>query len=154
MNGQDVSQSSHDEAVEAFLQAQEPITVEVLRRKPGGQQQQQQGDSLEHRPGSGNSRAGSESRYSSKRSSVAFSESLSNSIAIQTDVILGVNDILESGSLNGSRPGSSTADVLGFIPDLDYEVRKGRESCGVEFTEEKKIGEFFLLSRNFGAEKG
>ena len=32
VNGRDVSQSSHEEAVEAFLQAQEPITVEVLRR--------------------------------------------------------------------------------------------------------------------------
>ncbi len=34
VNGRDVSQCSHDEAVEAFLAAEEPITVEVLRRKP------------------------------------------------------------------------------------------------------------------------
>ena len=32
MNGRDVSQSSHEEAVAAFLTASEPITVEVLRR--------------------------------------------------------------------------------------------------------------------------
>ena len=32
VNGRDVSQSSHEEAVAAFLTAQEPITVEVLRR--------------------------------------------------------------------------------------------------------------------------
>lgn len=32
MNGQDLSKSSHDEAVEAFRAAKEPIVVEVLRR--------------------------------------------------------------------------------------------------------------------------
>ena len=32
VNGRDVSQSSHEEAVAAFLTASEPITVEVLRR--------------------------------------------------------------------------------------------------------------------------
>ena len=32
VNGQDLSQSSHDEAVEAFRTATEPIVVEVLRR--------------------------------------------------------------------------------------------------------------------------
>lgn len=38
MNGQDLSQSSHYEAVEAFRTAKEPIIVEVLRRtgKGGG----------------------------------------------------------------------------------------------------------------------
>ena len=119
-----MSQSSHDEAVDAFLAAAEPITVEVLRRKPQQQQQQQQ----QQQPNSSSSRAGSESRHSSKRSSVAVSDSLSNnpSIAIQTDVVLGGNDALENGaagsSATGSRPGSSSADVLGFIPDLDYEV--------------------------------
>lgn len=33
VNGQDLSQSSHDEAVEAFRTAKEPIVVEVLRRE-------------------------------------------------------------------------------------------------------------------------
>lgn len=32
VNGQDLSQSSHEEAVEAFRTAKEPIVVEVLRR--------------------------------------------------------------------------------------------------------------------------
>ncbi|CAG5128858.1 unnamed protein product, partial [Candidula unifasciata] len=32
VNGQDLSQSSHHEAVEAFRSAKEPIVVEVLRR--------------------------------------------------------------------------------------------------------------------------
>ena len=32
MNGQDLSKSSHEDAVEAFRTAQEPIVVEVLRR--------------------------------------------------------------------------------------------------------------------------
>ena len=35
VNGQDVSKSSHDEAVETFLQAQEPITVEVRANQAG-----------------------------------------------------------------------------------------------------------------------
>ena len=34
VNGRDVSHCTHDEAVEAFLTASEPITVEVLRRRP------------------------------------------------------------------------------------------------------------------------
>ena len=42
MNGQDVSNSSHEDAVRCFQLAQEPIIVEVLRRQPVQQQQQQQ----------------------------------------------------------------------------------------------------------------
>lgn len=38
MNGQDVSNSSHEDAVRCFQSAQEPIIVEVLRRQPSGQQ--------------------------------------------------------------------------------------------------------------------
>lgn len=38
MNGQDVSNSSHEDAVRCFQSAQEPIIVEVLRRQPGHQQ--------------------------------------------------------------------------------------------------------------------
>ena len=34
VNGRDVSHCTHDEAVEAFITASEPITVEVLRRRP------------------------------------------------------------------------------------------------------------------------
>ena len=34
VNGRDVSHCTHNEAVEAFLTASEPITVEVLRRRP------------------------------------------------------------------------------------------------------------------------
>lgn len=39
MNGQDVSNSSHEDAVRYFQSAQEPIIVEVLRRQPSGHQQ-------------------------------------------------------------------------------------------------------------------
>ena len=35
VNGQDVSNSSHEDAVRCFQSAQEPIIVEVLRRQPG-----------------------------------------------------------------------------------------------------------------------
>ncbi|XP_050480623.1 PDZ domain-containing RING finger protein 4 isoform X2 [Bombus huntii] len=42
VNGQDVSNSSHEDAVRCFQSAQEPIIVEVLRRQPTQQQQQQQ----------------------------------------------------------------------------------------------------------------
>lgn len=38
MNGQDVSNSSHEDAVRCFQSAQEPIIVEVLRRQPAHQQ--------------------------------------------------------------------------------------------------------------------
>lgn len=40
MNGQDVSNSSHEDAVRCFQSAQEPIIVEVLRRQPSSHQQQ------------------------------------------------------------------------------------------------------------------
>ncbi|KAL6255030.1 hypothetical protein P5V15_013363 [Pogonomyrmex californicus] len=39
VNGQDVSNSSHEDAVRCFQSAQEPIIVEVLRRQPSGHQQ-------------------------------------------------------------------------------------------------------------------
>nr|XP_033341888.1 PDZ domain-containing protein 4-like [Megalopta genalis] len=39
VNGQDVSNSSHEDAVRCFQSAQEPIIVEVLRRQPAGQGQ-------------------------------------------------------------------------------------------------------------------
>lgn len=35
VNGKDVSNSSHEDAVRCFESAQEPIIVEVLRRQPG-----------------------------------------------------------------------------------------------------------------------
>ena len=35
VNGQDLSSASHEEAVEAFHSAKEPIVVEVLRRASG-----------------------------------------------------------------------------------------------------------------------
>jgi len=40
VNGQDVSNSSHEDAVRCFQSAQEPIIVEVLRRQPSGLQQE------------------------------------------------------------------------------------------------------------------
>lgn len=48
MNGQDVSNSSHEDAVRCFQSAQEPIIVEVLRRQPSGHQQVPHTPSKEH----------------------------------------------------------------------------------------------------------
>ncbi|XP_070158430.1 PDZ domain-containing RING finger protein 4 isoform X1 [Polyergus mexicanus] len=48
VNGQDVSNSSHEDAVRCFQSAQEPIIVEVLRRQPGGHQQVPHTPSKEH----------------------------------------------------------------------------------------------------------
>ena len=56
MNGQDLSQSSHNEAVEAFRTAAEPIIVEVLRRTSKG------GDSGGSGGGGGGGGGGSPSR--------------------------------------------------------------------------------------------
>lgn len=36
MNGKDLSKASHDEAVEAFRSAKDPIVVQVLRRNTAG----------------------------------------------------------------------------------------------------------------------
>ena len=119
VNGRDVSQSSHDEAVEAFLQAEEPITVEVLRRaqspKDGPQQQQ---DSQQDNHGI-----------------LDMPQHSSNSIAVQTEVALGVADIGieeyvddEEDDIGGSNDialrdhDGDEEDIL--VPDLDYEVRR------------------------------
>jgi len=48
VNGQDVSNSSHEDAVRCFQSAQEPIIVEVLRRQPSGHQQVPHTPSKEH----------------------------------------------------------------------------------------------------------
>ena len=120
VNGRDVSQSSHDEAVEAFLKADEPITVEVLRRlhlptNPTQQQDLQVDNSIPERP-----------------------QHSSNSIAIQTDVTLGVADIGVEENVNyeeGDRDlgrndnvipnhDGYEEDIIGL--DLDYEVSKNR----------------------------
>ncbi|KYQ56833.1 hypothetical protein ALC60_04232, partial [Trachymyrmex zeteki] len=39
VNGQDVSNFSHEDAIRYFQSAQEPIIVEILRRQPSGHQQ-------------------------------------------------------------------------------------------------------------------
>ncbi len=96
VNGRDVSKSSHDEAVEAFLQAEEPITVEVLRRT-------------------------SSPTTNSKESVV---DSKNNTIAIQTDVALGGNDIALEGfdEVEEEEEDLDVDDLL--VPDLDYEVNR------------------------------
>lgn len=48
VNGQDVSNSSHEDAVRCFQSAQEPIIVEVLRRQPNSGQQICHTPSKEH----------------------------------------------------------------------------------------------------------
>ena len=119
VNGRDVSQSSHDEAVEAFLQAEEPITVEVLRRaqspKDGPQQQQ---DSQQDNHGI-----------------LDMPQHSSNSIAVQTEVALGVADIGieeyvddEEDDIALRDDDDDEEDIL--VPDLDYEVRGGNCDCG------------------------
>ena len=69
MNGRDVSNSSHEEAVEAFLQAEEPITVEVLRRGGGGD----------------SNNSNNNCSNSNKSATSTASRSSSNSIAVQTE---------------------------------------------------------------------
>ena len=123
VNGRDVSQSSHDEAVEAFLQAEEPITVEVLRRahSPKDAPQQQQ-DSQPDDHGIPD-----------------VPQHASNSIAVQTEVALGVADIGveeyvdeeedDVGSIALRGHDGDEEDIL--VPDLDYEVRRARDcDCG------------------------
>ncbi|XP_059091510.1 E3 ubiquitin-protein ligase PDZRN3-like isoform X3 [Tigriopus californicus] len=119
VNGRDVSQSTHEEAMEAFLQAQEPITVEVLRRNPTSSSTPSSMTNTQSTRGGGNnncnnnnsSNNNNNSAYSSKRNSCYFpSENIGNSIAIQTEVVLGGIDL----------PTSPTRDDL-LLPFLDYE---------------------------------
>ncbi len=74
VNGRDVSNSSHEEAVEAFLQAEEPITVEVLRRGGGGDCNN-----------SNNNCSNNSNSNSNKSATSTASRSSSNSIAVQTE---------------------------------------------------------------------
>lgn len=124
VNGKDVSQSSHEEAVEAFLTAEEPITVEVLRR---GQQQQEPNSS-----------------QSSKRNSVYIPPStptFKESVAIQTDVILGVSDVVTSCQNGDVEYEEEEEDVVVdmedssgdlLVPGLDYEEVVLSRSSGEE----------------------
>lgn len=122
VNGRDVSQSSHDEAVEAFLQAEEPITVEVLRRAqspkdgPGQQEDSQQDD----------------------HGVPEMPQLSSHSIAVQTEVALGVADIGieeyvddEEDDVGSEHEEGDEEDIL--VPDLEYEVRGGDCDCGPGF---------------------
>ena len=125
VNGKDVSQSSHDEAVEAFLQAEEPITVEVLRRaqSPRNGPQQQQDSQQDHNCSSMPERP----------------QHSSNSIAVQTEVALGVADIgieedvddEEDDIDSNDHDIGDEEDIL--VPDLDYEVSRGNCDCGPGF---------------------
>lgn len=109
VNGRDVSQSTHEEAMEAFLQAQEPITVEVLRRNPVSSSSNPSSTTNTQSTRGGNNN----SACSSKRNSCYFpTENIANSIAIQTEVILGGIELPTS---------SPTRDDL-LLPFLDYEV--------------------------------
>lgn len=115
-----MSHCSHDEAVEAFLSAEEPIVVEVLRRAPSPQQQQQQ--QIQH--------SVSDSRIASKRNSAYIPPTAASpplpTAAIQTGVaVLGARD---EDLLDGD--GSSSNDLL-LLPDLDYEVRGCRDFLSV-----------------------
>ena len=102
------------------MQAEEPITVEVLRRTSSPNQQQQQ---QPQKP----QQLQDSSEFSSKRSSVHIPEQQSsNTIAVQTDVALGTRDISsfadddEDAILDDEMAEDVVVDLL--VPDLDYEV--------------------------------
>ena len=50
INGQDLTESSHEEAVQAFHAAKEPIVVEVLRRVAKGNSAGNQGNKMKTKP--------------------------------------------------------------------------------------------------------
>jgi len=95
VNGRDVSGSSHEEAVKAFMDAEEPIVVEVRRRKAGEDDDDGKGESLAK-----GEAAATSSEASSKRSSAYCPKVI---VADETP--------------------SASGDVL--LPDLHYEVSCG-----------------------------
>ena len=102
VNGRDVSQSSHEEAVEAFLQAQEPITVEVLRR---GQQASRTASSVP----------------TSTRNSVYIPTSTGKSPSPKPPHPVLINDNVE---VEEEELSEEMDEVVNFsvLPGLDYEV--------------------------------
>ena len=126
-----MSQSSHDEAVEAFLQAEEPITVEVLRRNAADSGTN--GDDA--KPATDANKTGSLKSTASAASSSGHASSSStsssgpNSVGIQTDLVLGAHTtepLSMQKFLQELEDEEEFIEVEGeediLVPDLDYEV--------------------------------
>ncbi len=95
-----MSNSSHDEAVEAFMEAEEPITVEVLRRngKDKGKADdadadaEAEADADAKSVNSAKSESASSASSSCARRRASPHNSSSASIAVQTDLVWGATD--------------------------------------------------------------
>ena len=132
MNGRDVSNSSHDEAVEAFMQAEEPITVEVLRR---GAKEEKEAKSQKSCSSTSSSSASAASSFDRRRPEEEIREMTPNStIAVQTDLVLGT--AINKGEVE--EEDDDDLDELLMVPDLDYEA--SLKEAKVAFAVAKKRG--------------
>lgn len=152
VNGQDVSNSSHEDAVRCFQSAQEPIIVEVLRRQPQQQQQQHYHGHRAH--------CTQEEKESERREHGTSSNAWPNlvSTAVQTDwagLIETEEEVVDE------QPNDSFEDFLAH--DIDFEVRKddgrgrattrspfhhSRHEFGAVFAHQPKLGKVYWL-KNF-----
>lgn len=110
VNGKDVSNSSHDEALTAFLAAEEPIMIEVLRRAPtpaaASDKSIQRLSSSSSNPKLASS-SSDVSKPPSKRNSCSFPLTSTGDLSSHNDFFDEHEDVEDD-------------DLL--IPDLDYEV--------------------------------
>ena len=123
MNGRDVSQCSHEEAVEAFLQAQEPITVEVLRSSAASAST---GGGSNSRPSKTATETAS-SVPSSHRNSVYIPTTKSPSQTSLKEPLMQptlINDNNLEAGLSEDVLNTEEMDEVNFavLPGLDYEV--------------------------------
>jgi ligand of Numb protein X 3/4 len=139
VNGQDVSNSSHEDAVRCFQSAQEPIIVEVLRRQPSGHQQIPHTPSKEHEriachdksEGTTNGRCPIEERtYNDDVKKDATCPLVST--AVQTDWAgLMEEEELLPVPLVEEQANDSFEDFLAH--DIDFEVIGDRDTIGLAF---------------------
>lgn len=118
MNGQDVSNSSHEDAVRCFQSAQEPIIVEVLRRQPAHGQR----TTWKEQPLEKNEIDEKTIDSTSKKEHAIVACPTLVSTAVQTDWAgLLEEEELIPGPLGGDEQTNDSFEDF-FVQDIDFEV--------------------------------
>ena len=121
VNGRDVSHCTHNEAVEAFLTASEPITVEVLRRRPDSVSVPVSHRNSAYIPN--NNLAKSPSQSSLKENSLASSQTEAGLVPPPPHVIVPPHPAeRDHDFLDEEDELLEEHDVDLLVPGLDYEV--------------------------------
>lgn len=149
VNGQDVSNSSHEDAVRCFQSAKEPIIVEVLRRQPG----QLHSSSKDQKEATSNEKTSNEDKnpiYEPKKAAAIFPgpPTALVSTAVQTDWagLLEEEEELLPVSLTGEEQANDSFEDL-LAHDIDFEEVTLRKAESAE-----KLGLTVCYSSGSGSE--